>query len=70
LRAWQEAGHLRRNAEEIIVITSVTPAVTEAVDVTVMPAVTVARRSMTPVKLAAFIVAWRSLAYPFIAPGL
>jgi hypothetical protein len=55
LKAWQEAGHIRRNAEAIIVTTSVTPTVTEAVDVTVMPAV--ARRSMTPVKLAAFIVA-------------
>jgi hypothetical protein len=57
LRAWQEAGHIRRNAEEIMVITSVTPTVTEAVSVTVMPAATVARRSMTPVKLAAFTVA-------------
>jgi hypothetical protein len=57
LRAWQEAGHVRRNAEEIMVITSVTPTVTEAVRVTVMPAATVARRSMTPVKLGAFIVA-------------
>jgi hypothetical protein len=57
LKAWQEAGHMRRNAEAIIVTTSVTPAVTEAVSVTVMPAATVERRSMTPVKLAAFIVA-------------
>ena len=57
LRAWQEAGHIRRNAEAIIVTTSVTPAVTEAVSVTVMPAAAVARRSMTPVKLAAFTVA-------------
>jgi len=57
LRAWQEAGHIRRNAEAIMVITSVTPAVTKAVDVTVMPAATVARRSMTPVRLAAFTVA-------------
>jgi len=57
LRAWQEAGHIRRNAEAIIVTASVTPTVTEAVDVTVMPATTVARRSMSPVKLAAFIVA-------------
>jgi len=57
LRAWQEAGHIRRNAEEIMVITSVTPTVTEAVSVTVNPAATVARRSMTPVNLAAFTVA-------------
>ena len=57
LKAWQEAGHIRRNAEAIIVTTSVTPTVTEAVSVTVMPAATVARRSMSPVKLAAFIVA-------------
>jgi hypothetical protein len=57
LKAWQEAGHIRRNAEAIIVTTSATPTVTEALDVTVMPAATVARRSMTPVKLAAFIVA-------------
>jgi len=57
LRAWQEAGHIRRNAEAIIVTSPVTPTVTEAAGVTVMPAATVARRSMTPVKLAAFIVA-------------
>ena len=57
LKAWQEAGHIRRNAEAIIVTTSVTPAVTEAVDVTGMPATPVARRSMSPVKLAAFTVA-------------
>jgi hypothetical protein len=57
LKAWQEAGHIRRNAEAIIVTTSATPTVTEALDVTVTPAATVARRSMTPVKLAAFIVA-------------
>jgi hypothetical protein len=57
LKAWQEAGHIRRNAEAIIVTTSVTPTVTEAVDVTVMPAATVARHSMTPVKFTAFTVA-------------
>jgi hypothetical protein len=64
LKAWEEAGLIRRNAEAVTVTTSVTPAVTdvtptvtEAVGVTVMPAATVARRSMTPVKLAAFIVA-------------
>jgi hypothetical protein len=57
LRAWQEAGHIRRNTEEIMVITSVTPTVTEAASVTVMPAATGARRSMSPVKLAAFVAA-------------
>jgi hypothetical protein len=56
LRAWQEAGYIRRNTDEIIVITSVTPSVTPAVGVTVMKA-TVTRRSVTPVKLAALIVA-------------
>ena len=40
----QEAGYIRRNAEAIIVTTSVTPTVTEAVGVTVMPEATVARR--------------------------
>ncbi|MGA7806405.1 hypothetical protein, partial [Bradyrhizobium sp.] len=55
--AWQDAGHISRNAEAIIVTTSVTPAVTEAVDVTVMRAAAAARPSMSPVKLAAFIVA-------------
>jgi hypothetical protein len=29
LKAWQKAGHIRRNAEEIIVTTPVTPTVTE-----------------------------------------
>ena len=29
LKAWQEAGHICRNAEEIIVTTPVTPTVTE-----------------------------------------
>jgi hypothetical protein len=43
--------HIRRNAEEIIVTTSVTPTVTEA------PGATVTRRSKTFVKLATFIVA-------------
>jgi len=38
-------------------VTDVTPTVTEAVSVTVTPAATIARRSMTPVKLAAFAVA-------------
>jgi hypothetical protein len=64
LKAWEEAGLVRRNAETTIVTTSVTPAVTdvtptvtEALGVTLIPAATVAQRSMTPVKLAAFIVA-------------
>jgi hypothetical protein len=57
LKAWQEVGHIRRNAEAIIVTASVTPTVTEAVVGTGMPATTVARRSMSPVKVAAFIVA-------------
>jgi hypothetical protein len=57
LRAWQEAGYIRRNAEEIIVTTSVTPSVTPAAGVTVMPEATVKRRSVTPVKLVALIVA-------------
>jgi hypothetical protein len=64
LKAWEEAGLIRRNAEAIIVTTSVTPTVTdvtstvtEAVSVALTPAATGARRSMTPVKLAALIVA-------------
>ena len=64
LRAWEEVGLIRRNAEAITVTTSVTPTiadvtptVTEAVSVTLTPAATVTRRSLTPVKLAAFIVA-------------
>jgi hypothetical protein len=64
LKACEEAGLIRRNAEAIVVTTSVTPAapdvtptVTDALSVTVIPAATVAQRSMTPVKLAAFIVA-------------
>jgi len=57
LRAWQLAGYIRRNAEEIIVTASVTHDVTEVVGVSVAPQVTVTRHSMTPVKLAAFIVA-------------
>jgi hypothetical protein len=64
LKAWEEAGLIRRDAEAIIVTTAVTPAVTgvtptvtEAVSVTVTPAATVTGRSMTAVKLAALIVA-------------
>jgi hypothetical protein len=64
LKAREEAGLIRRNAEAIIVPTSVTPTVsdvtpivTDAVSVTATPTVTVARRSMTPVKLVALMVA-------------
>ena len=55
LRAWQKAGHILRNAEEIVVTASVTPAATEATGVVLEATAT--RRSMTPVKRAAFIVA-------------
>jgi len=62
LKAWEKAGLIRRNAEAIIATTSVTSAVTdvtptdsEAVSVTLTPEVT--RRSMMPVKFAAFVVA-------------
>ena len=51
LKAWQKAGHIRRNAEEIIVTTPVTPTVTE------IPGATGTPSSKTFVKLAAFIVA-------------
>ena len=51
LKAWQKSGHIRRNAEEIIVTTPVTPTVTET------PRATVTRGSKTSLKLAAFIVA-------------
>jgi hypothetical protein len=64
LKAWEEASLIRRNAEAIIVTTSVTPTatdvtpnVTETVSVTLTPAAMGALHSMTPVKLAAFIVA-------------
>jgi hypothetical protein len=64
LKAWEEAGLIRRNAEAIIVTTSVTPTVTdvtttvtEALSVTVTPEAAGVQRSMTAVKLAAFIVA-------------
>jgi hypothetical protein len=58
LRTWQEAGSIRRNTDEIIVTTSVTPNVTAAVGVTARPEAAVTRRSMTPVKLAVLIVAF------------
>ena len=64
LKAWEEAGLICRNAEAIIVTMSVTPTVTavtstvtEALSVTGTPEAAGARRSMTAVKLAAFIVA-------------
>jgi hypothetical protein len=64
LKAWEEAGLIRRNAEAIIVTTSVTsavtdvtPTVTDGVSVTMTPAAAGERRSVTPVKLAAFVVA-------------
>jgi hypothetical protein len=64
LKAWQEAGLIRRNAEAVTVTTSVTPTgadvtptVTEPVGFTVVPAATVAQRSMSLVKLASFTVA-------------
>jgi hypothetical protein len=61
LKACEEAGLIRRNAEAVTVTTSVTPTVTptvtEPVGVTVVPAATVARRALSPVKLAAVTVA-------------
>ena len=50
LKAWQKGGHIRRNAEAIIVTTPVTPTVTE------IPGATGTPSSKTFVKLAAFIV--------------
>ena len=52
LKAWQKAGHIRHNAEEIIVTT---PCYTDCYRDT--PGATVTRRSKTFVKFAAFIVA-------------
>jgi hypothetical protein len=64
LKAWEQAGLIRRNTKAIIVTGSVTPtvtdgtaSVTEAASVTGMSRAEGARRSTTPVKLAAFIVA-------------
>jgi hypothetical protein len=57
LQAWQKAGYIHRNAEAITVTAPVTPTGTEAVGVTAMPETTVAGRSMTPVKLGAFVTA-------------
>src|SRR5258705_5624011 len=63
-KAWDQGGLTRRNTEGIIVTGSVTPpvtdgtaSVTEAAGVTGMSGAEGARRSTTPVKLAAFIVA-------------
>ena len=55
LRAWENAGYIQRNAGEVVVTTSVTPSVTEAAGLPYEANFT--RRSMSPVKLAAFIVA-------------
>jgi hypothetical protein len=64
LKTWEVAGLIRRNAEAIIVTTSVTPAVTddmpvvtERVDVTGVSGPKAIRRSATSVRLAALIVA-------------
>jgi hypothetical protein len=64
LKAWEKAGLIRRNAEAIIVttsvtstVTNVTPTVAEAVSAAPMPKTAVTRHSMMPVKSAAFIVA-------------
>ena len=64
LKTWEVAGLIRRNAEAIIVTTSVTtavtddtPAVTERFDVTGDSGPKAIRRSATSVSLAAFIVA-------------
>lgn len=57
LRAWQQAGHIRRNAEEIIATPSVTPAVTGPMSDSVAPGAIATRPSMTSVKLASLIVA-------------
>jgi hypothetical protein len=77
LKAWEEAGLIRRNAETTIVTTPVTPAVpdvtptvTEALSVTVASAAAVARRSMPPVKPAALIVALASVSAAFSIDGL
>jgi hypothetical protein len=72
LKAWEQAGLIRRNAEAITVTGSVTPTVTEdtagvteAADVTRMSGAERARRSTTPVRLAAF---WHWLVYRLLFP--
>jgi hypothetical protein len=63
LKAWEKAGLIRRNAEAITLIKAVTPTVTDVtpaagtVSVTGLSKTAVTRRSIAPVKLAAFIVA-------------
>ena len=59
LKGWEVAGLIRRNAEAIIVTTSVTPSVTDAepVDVTGVSGSKAIPRTATSVRLAAFIVA-------------
>jgi len=64
LKTWEVAGLIRRNAEAVIITTSVTPAVTddtpavtERVDVTGSSGPKAMRRSARSVRLAAFIVA-------------
>ena len=64
LKSWEVAGLIRRNAEAIIVTTSVTPAVTddtpavtELVDVTGVSGPKAMRRSATSVRRATFVVA-------------
>jgi hypothetical protein len=68
LRAWQEAGYIRRNAEEIIVTTSDTPAATEAGSGTIRPGETVTPRSTTPSSSPHSSWRWRSLVYQRLFP--
>jgi len=63
LKAWEKAGLIRRNSGAIIsttpvtsTVTDVTPTVAKEVSVTLMSETAVTRRSMTPVKGAAFTV--------------
>ena len=77
LKAWEKAGLIRRNAEAIIATTSVTsaatdvtPTVTEAVNATIMSEAKGAKRSITPVKVAALIVALACVSAAFSIDGL
>ena len=54
LKAWEEAGLIRHNAEAIIVTTSVTSTVIEAADVTGVTGAKGGRRSTTPVRARRF----------------
>jgi hypothetical protein len=70
LKAWEEAGLIRRNAEAIIVTKSVTPTITDAVptvtelvSVTLILGATVPRRSMTRSSSPHSSCRWRSPAY-------